>query len=169
MRHSIKNKQNNSKNCLVCGMENGLGLKTRFYESENNEVIALFTPEEHHQSYPGITHGGISAAILDETIGRAIMARYDEQVWGVTIDLNMRYRKAVPYGVELKAVGRITAEKGPFFEGTGEILLPDGEVAVSCSGRYLKRKISEISSDSFADEQWFPVEDDETVRAIELP
>ncbi|MDA3955465.1 PaaI family thioesterase [Oceanispirochaeta sp.] len=169
MKHTIKAKQNNSKNCLVCGMENNLGLKTRFYETENDEVIALFTPDEIHQSYPGITHGGISSAILDETIGRAIMARYDEQVWGVTLELNLRYKKAVPLGVELKAIGRITAERGPIFEGTGEILLPDGEVAVSCTGKYLKRKIHDIANDSFSDNEWFPVEDEPVLDEVDLP
>ncbi|MDC7240211.1 MAG: PaaI family thioesterase [Spirochaetales bacterium] len=169
MKHRIKAKQNNSKNCLVCGTENTLSLQTKFYETENDEVIALFTPEHQHQSYPGITHGGISSAILDETIGRAIMARYDEQVWGVTVELKMRYRKPVPYGIELKAIGRITEERGPFFEGTGEIILPDGEVAVSCTGKYMKRKIDQIANDSFTDEEWYPVADDEPVGEVELP
>ena len=169
MKHTIKAKQNNSKNCIVCGMENNLSLKTKFYETENNEIIALFTSEEVHQSYPGITHGGISSAILDETIGRAIMAHYDEQVWGVTLELNLRYKKPVPLGVELKAVGRITAERGPLFEGTGEILLPDGEVAVSCKGKYLKRNIHDIADDSFTDNEWFSVEDETVIQEMDLP
>ena len=166
MKHSIKSKQNNSKNCIVCGQENKLGLKTRFYETDKEEVIALFTAEEEHQSYPGITHGGISSAILDETIGRAIMAKYNEQVWGVTVELKLRYRKPVPLGVELKAIGRITEERGPFFEGTGEIILPDGQVAVSCKGKYMKRQMHDIASDAFIDSEWFPVEDEQTVEEI---
>lgn len=169
MKHTIKAKQNNSKNCLVCGMENKLSLKTKFYETDMNEVIALFTADEVHQSYPGITHGGISSAILDETIGRAIMARYDEQVWGVTLELNLRYKKAVPLGVELKAIGRITEERGPLFEGTGEILLPNGEVAVSCKGKYLKRKIDDIGDGTFSDNEWFPVADNPLAGEIDLP
>lgn len=43
-KHSIKSKQNNSKNCVVCGIGNDLSLKARFYETENNELVALFTP-----------------------------------------------------------------------------------------------------------------------------
>jgi uncharacterized protein (TIGR00369 family) len=169
MKHNIKAKQNNSKNCFVCGQHNDFGLKCKFYETENDEIIALFTPELRHQSYPGITHGGISAAILDETIGRAIMARYDEQVWGVTVDLRIRYRKPVPYDVQLKAVGRITEERGPFFEGSGEILLPNGDVAVSCSGKYMKRKISDIADDAFSQDEWYPIEDESTVRELDIP
>ena len=169
MKHSVKSKQNNSRNCLVCGIENHLGLKTRFYENDQKEVIALFTTGVEHQSYPGITHGGISAAILDETIGRAIMAHYDQQIWGVTVDLKIRYLKPIPVDAELKAIGRITVDRGRFFEGTGEIVLPDGEVAVSCSGKYIKRSISDIATDAFTEEEWFLIEDDEPVREISVP
>lgn len=169
MKHTIKSKQNNSKNCFVCGMSNALGLKTRFYESENDDVIAVFTPEEQHQSYPGITHGGISSAILDETIGRAIMCKYDEHVWGVTVELKLRYKKPVPLGVELKAIGRITGERGPLFEGSGEIILPDGEVAVTCTGKYLRQSIESIANDEFTENEWFAVEDDQELKEIKLP
>jgi uncharacterized protein (TIGR00369 family) len=169
MKHSIKSKQNNSKHCFVCGQDNNLGLKTRFYETEKDEVIAIFITEEGHQSYPGIVHGGVSSAILDETIGRAIMSRYEEEVWGVTVELSLRYRKPVPLGVELKAIGRITEERGPFFIGTGEIILPDGQVAVSCTGKYMKRKIHDIASDAFSENEWFPVEDKPILDEIDLP
>jgi uncharacterized protein (TIGR00369 family) len=159
MNHKIKATQNISRNCLVCGVENDFGLKTRFHETEDNEVIALFHPQAFHQSYPNVTHGGISAAILDEVIGRAIMAFYDRDTFGVTLELNMRYKKPVPYGVELKAVGRITQDKGRIFEGTGEIYLPDGTLAVSAVGKYMKRRLQQITTADFADQDWFEPKD----------
>ena len=76
-----------------------------------------FTGPEHHQGYPGRMHGGVITAILDETIGRAIMIRYGEAIWGVTAELNVRFRKPVPLDVELTAVGRITSEDQPAFRG----------------------------------------------------
>lgn len=159
MKHKIKATQNISKNCLVCGVENEYGLKTRFHETEENEVIALFRPQEFHQSYPNITHGGISAALLDEVIGRAIMAFYDRNTFGVTIELNVKYKKPVPYGVELKAIGRITRDAGRIFEGTGEIYLPDGSLAVSAEGKYMKRKLEQISDATFVENEWFTPDD----------
>lgn len=131
-----------------------MGLKTRFYETDGNEVIAVCTPKMNHQSYPNILHGGVSSAILDETIGRAICAHYGDMVWGVTLELNMRYRKPVPYGVELRAVGRITQDKGRTFEGEGEIYLPNGDVAVTATGLYMKRQISQIADEQFVDSEW---------------
>ena len=77
MHYHVKRKQPNSKMCFVCGMKNSFGLQTFFYELENNELLAIFKPGEEHQSYPGRLHGGIAAAILYETIGRAIMIPYE--------------------------------------------------------------------------------------------
>jgi uncharacterized protein (TIGR00369 family) len=160
MTHKIVNSQNISKNCLVCGVDNKFGLKTRFYETEANELIALFKPLPEHQSYPNVTHGGISAAILDEVIGRAIMMTTDSDTFGVTIELKVRYKKPVPLGLELKAVGRITNDRGRIFEGTGELYLPDGEVAIEAEGKYMKRRLGQITDADFSANEWFVTEDD---------
>ena len=89
----------------------------RFYEQEDGSVLSRFTAPEQHQGYPGRMHGGVITAIMDETIGRAIMIGYGEAIWGVTVELNVRFRKPVPLGVELTAVGRITQREQPPFRG----------------------------------------------------
>lgn len=159
MTHKIKATQNISRDCMVCGVENEFGLKTRFHETEDHELIALFYPQKVHQSYPNITHGGITAAILDETIGRAIMVSHDRDTFGVTVELNVKYKRPVPYGVELKAIGRITKDNGRLFEGTGELYLPDGKLAATAEGKYMKRKVGQITDADFADNDWFTPED----------
>lgn len=143
-----------SLDCLVCGTENALGLKARFYETDSKELIALFTLRNEHQSYPGVAHGGMSAAVLDEVIGRAIMIGHDNETFGMTVDLQVRYRKPVPLGVELKVVGRIDKDKGRLFEGSGELYLPDGSIAVEASGKYMKRRIDQITTVDFTETAW---------------
>ncbi len=160
MTHKITNSQNISKNCLVCGIDNKFGLKTRFYETEQRELVAVFKPITEHQSYPNVTHGGISAAILDEVIGRAIMMTTDSETFGVTVELMVRYRKPVPLNVELKAVARITQDKGRLFFGTGELYLPNGEVAVEADGKYMKRRLEQITDKDFASNEWFVPQDE---------
>ena len=155
MKHKVIATQNISRYCMVCGVDNDFGLKTRFHETEEKEVVALFYPQEFHQSYPNITHGGITAAILDETIGRAIMAFYDRSTFGVTIELNVKYKRPVPYGVELRAVGRITNDNGRIFAGTGELYLPDGKLAASAEGKYMKRRLEQIIDADFTADDWF--------------
>ena len=149
MEFEIVRQQYNSKNCIVCGLENRLGLKTRFYEAATGELIAVCTPSPEHQSYPNRLHGGISSALLDETIGRAVCCGAPDMIWGVTLDLTVKFRKPVPYGNEIKIVGRITADKGRIFEGVGEIYLPDGEVAVTAHGVYMKATVDKITDGNF--------------------
>ena len=170
MKRNMKvlKRQFNSQKCIVCGMNNDLGLKAKFYELDSGELCAVFTPAEEHQSYPGRMHGGISAAILDETIGRAITVGKEEMVWGVTIDLKLRYKKPVPLNEELVAVGRITNGKSrKVFEGTGELILPNGEIAVEAYGRYMKVPLDEIAGDEFARQEWL-VNVDDTTTEIEI-
>jgi uncharacterized protein (TIGR00369 family) len=154
MEYEIVRAQFISKNCMVCGVDNPFGLKARFFETALKEVIAVVTLGEQHQSYPGIAHGGISATLLDEVIGRAIMCHHDQDTFGVTLGLDMKYRKPVPLGVELKVVGRII-KNGRIFTGSGELYLPDGQVAVSATGKYMMRKVQQITETQFCDNEWF--------------
>jgi acyl-coenzyme A thioesterase PaaI-like protein len=154
MTHRVTGKQPNSRMCLVCGLKNPHGLYASFYELEGNQLVALFKPREEHQSYPGRLHGGITTAILDETIGRAIMMKSNESVWGVTIEFTTRFKRPVPLDAELRVVGRIVRDEGRFFEGTGEILLPDGQVAATGSGRYMKLPIEKIADFDPDEQDW---------------
>lgn len=153
--YAIERSQNLSRDCFICGVENQYGVKTRFYQSRNKEVIALFTLLPEHQSYPGVAHGGLSAAILDETIGRAIMAYHGQNTFGVTLDLHMRYRRPVPLDTPLHVIGRVISEQGRTFEGSGELLLPDGRIAVSAHGKFIKRRAEQITDANFETEAWF--------------
>jgi len=154
MKHLITGKQPNSRLCFVCGLKNPYGLKASFYETQENSLIAIFHAGEEHQSYPNRLHGGISAAILDETIGRSIMAGRTDEIWGVTVDLQIKYRKPVPLDHEIKVIGRITSENGRFFEGSGEIVLENGDIAVSATGRYIKMPLDRIADFDADEQEW---------------
>lgn len=167
MKYKVTGKQENSKSCLVCGMKNDFGLKTSFYELENGEVVSIFKTKNEHQSYPGRLHGGITGAILDETIGRAIMIK-DKNAWGVTIELNINYKKPIPLNTELRAVGRITKDSSRIFEGTGELILPNGDVAATAKGRYMKMSIDKISNVGDEDMEWQLVQLKDDPEEIEI-
>lgn len=169
MKHKVVRKQHSSKMCFVCGENNDFGLRAKFFETDNNELIALINPCEQHQGYPGRMHGGIAATILDEIIARSISNGKVEQLWGVTLELKTRFRKPVPLGQELKVVGRVTNEGTRSFEGTGEILLPNGEIAVSAEGKYIKLTADKISNDQFVTEEWFISQSSDDPTEIEIP
>ncbi len=122
----IINKQSNAKHCFVCGVDNAIGLHASFFETDEKEVVALFTPTLNHQGYPVRLHGGVAASILDEAIGRAIQIDAPD-TWGVTAQLSLSYKKPLPCNAQLRAVGRITKQSRLLYEGSGEIYTPDGE------------------------------------------
>jgi acyl-coenzyme A thioesterase PaaI-like protein len=152
-KRRVLRSQNVSRMCMVCGTENAWGLKARFYELDGGELLGIVRPLPEHQSYPGRLHGGIASALLDETIGRAIGVD-DPEAWGVTVELTVRFRKPVPLDEEIRAVARITKDSSRLFEGTGEIVLADGSVAVEASGRYMKLPIDRIAEGDF-EREWF--------------
>ena len=152
--HRVTAKQPNSKMCLVCGLHNEPGLQAAFYELESQQLVGIFTPRNHQQGYPGRLHGGIAASMLDETIGRAIRLTHGDAMWGVTIELNTKFRKPIPLDESLTTIARITKETKRHFEGDGAILLPNGRVAAEGRGRYLKLPIDSISDFDFEDQQW---------------
>ena len=166
MKHRITKKQHNSKKCLVCGLKNDLGLQASFYELENGELVAIFKPLEEHQSYPERLHGGVAAAILDETMGRAIMIS-DQGAWGVTVELNIKYKKPIPLDQELRVVGRITKDSSRLFEGTGEIILPNGDIAAIGSGKYMKMPIDKIANFDNDEQEWQTLASPEDPTEIE--
>lgn len=154
MQHRVLAAQGISRMCHVCGTQNPTGLHARFFELEDGELAGVFTPRPEHQGYPDRLHGGIASTILDETIGRAISIS-DPGAWGVTVGLNVRYRRPVPLDGEVTAICRITKDRGRLFEGTGEIFLADGTVAVEARGTYMRLPIEKIAEGGDFSEEWF--------------
>ncbi len=153
MNKKVIQKQNNAKDCLVCGIQNNAGLHAEFFELEDGTLIATATAKSEHQSYPNRVHGGIVSALLDETIGRAVNIA-EPDAWGVTVELSVRFKKPVPYDVPLRVTGRITQNSRLLFAGEGELLLPDGSVAAAASGRFMKMKLSNIADFDAQGEDW---------------
>lgn len=128
-------KQPNSKMCFACGLENPVGLKMAFYQDEEGRVVAKFTTRDEHQGYPGVVHGGIVTALLDEVLGRVAIAA---ERWMVTGRLNIRFRRPVPVGETLTIVGEAVSWKKRTLEARGEIRLADGQVGAEASGTFLE-------------------------------
>lgn len=126
MQHAAK--QPNSRHCFVCGVENPAGLALTFYEQEPATVVAEYTVPEHFQGYPGIAHGGIVAAMLDEILGRTAMVG-DQTHFMMTGRLTIRYRKPVPVAQRLRLVGRLTKRRERAAAAVAELWLPDGSLA----------------------------------------
>jgi acyl-coenzyme A thioesterase PaaI-like protein len=123
--------QASSRHCFVCGIANPYGLHMRFYAPRVGEVEAHITVPEQFQGYPGVVHGGIVAAMLDEVAGRIYMNGGDGKAprFMFTGKLEIRYRKNVPVGKPLRLVGigikdngRVASAKSFIFDETDTLL-----------------------------------------------
>jgi acyl-coenzyme A thioesterase PaaI-like protein len=128
-------KQPSSSHCFVCGVANVHGLQMSFYSAHPGEVVSNISIPAHFQGYPGMVHGGVIAAMLDEAAGRAFMvggppgvSPGDPPRFLVTARLSIRYRKPVPVETPLKVVGRTGKDDGKIAEATGSIYDAGGKL-----------------------------------------
>lgn len=135
-------RQGNSKNCIICGMENENGLKAPFYNMEDGSVASIFTFKDVHQSYPERTHGGMISALLDEVMGRVLWFNESEldylDSFAVTTSMSVKFRKPVPYGVKLKARGYIVKSNSRGYTSRGEIFDMQNNLLAEAEATYLK-------------------------------
>ena len=143
MRYKVCGRQYRNDKCLVCGFDNPLSLGLDFWQLENGELAAYAVCREEHQSYPGRTHGGIISALLDEVIGRAVCIA-EPECWGVTVELNVKFKRPVPLNERLLIVGRITRNRSRMFEGSGEIYDAAGLLLAEATGSYMKLPADKI-------------------------
>jgi len=136
-----RDQQPSSRWCFVCGVANPCGLHIRFFHDGHHRARAQVTLSDAYQSYPGMAHGGILATILDETMGRAILAEGEEgaprpieaERFMFTARMEIRYRLPVPLGEEFTARGWVEKDHGRGAAARGEIVLADGRVAVEAA------------------------------------
>jgi acyl-coenzyme A thioesterase PaaI-like protein len=83
-------------------------------------------PEEY-QGYPGVTHGGIVAAMLDEAAGRSQMGG-DPPRFMFTAKLEIHYRKNVPVGCPIRLVGKAGNSRGRTATATSAIYDVEGNL-----------------------------------------
>jgi len=82
------------------------------------EVVAHCRLSAAHGGGPGRVHGSVVAGMLDEVLGVAATAA---GATGLTVALEVRFRRATPYGVPLEIIGRFTGSEGRKSFGSGEV------------------------------------------------
>lgn len=164
----VISKQKNSKMCIICGLDNEYGLKAPFYNMEDGSVMTLFKYRVQHQSFPNRVHGGLITAMLDEMGLRALWAdRLSEEQYGVTVSLDTKYRKPVPYEIELIGRGKLVKESGNFFTVQSEILDKDGKVLANGEIKYMKLPVNIIAEGVIPHEEMCYLIDD-GVKEIDI-
>ncbi len=120
--------------CFVCGSENPHSIGITMWVDDDGVMTSEFTLTDAQQGPPGLSHGGASAAILDETMGLVVWAA-GMKVAAVNLEIN--YHKPLPLHQPLTLEARITEKDERKVFSSGEIRLPDGTIAVSGRGIYV--------------------------------
>ena len=162
----VLSKQHNSRMCMVCGMDNPFGIKAQFYNMEDGSAVSPFRFAKHHQSYPGRVHGGMITSVLDELGLRAAWAK-DNGIWGVTMSLEVKFRKPVPYDTPLFAKGIVLSKTSKFLKTKAYIFDTDGARLSEADICYLILPPENISDADCHEEMCYYIADD--ILSLDCP
>jgi len=114
----------------VSGPLNPLAPPVNYDEITTAGIEASVTFGVAYQGPPGYVHGAFIAGVFDDVLGAANMAAGSP---GMTVQLNVRYRRATPLQVPLRVTARHTRREGRriFAEGA---MLAGGEVTAEAEG-----------------------------------
>jgi acyl-coenzyme A thioesterase PaaI-like protein len=123
---------------FVSGLLNAVGLRLTYRLEHDDDgralVVTDWTPLEAHVGFPGVAHGGLIAAVLDDVMGRVAVLK---RRWVVTARMEVRYRSAAPLGVPLRFEAWATRHRRMSMDSEARALLGDGTVVAESSGTFL--------------------------------
>jgi len=140
--------------CFICGLENPIGLHLHIYEVEPGVIETTYIAPEHFQGYPGVLHGGIVGALIDEISARAQMGGDpNDPRFMFTAKLEVKYRQNVPIGKPLKIIGKAGKSKSKSAEAwagiydaeTNELLAEGNTLLINVPNeQFDKSKLNEL-------------------------
>ncbi len=132
--------------CFGCGPTNEKGLRIRSFPSgEGDESVAVWTPEKHHEAFPGMVNGGIVGALLDCHSNWAaawhLMRRdgLESPPCTVTADYSVKLLRPTPSDSALKIVARVVQSEGRRVVVESEVVVGD-ETCATCRGTFVAVK-----------------------------
>ena len=130
--------------CFGCGPANEKGLRIRSF-LRGDEFVAEWTPEPHHEAFPGVLNGGIVGTLLDCHANWCAATHLMKKTGAtsppctVTAAYSVKLRKPTPSDRPLTLRARVveSADDRATVEATLEV---DGEVYDTCRGTFVAVK-----------------------------
>ncbi|MCL2131319.1 MAG: PaaI family thioesterase [Lentimicrobiaceae bacterium] len=137
--------------CFGCSPTNDIGLRLEFYEN-GDFVETSWSPTRQYEGYPRAIHGGILAALIDETAAWTMHIK--ARCAGVTSRMNIRYRKPVDSTQkEIFTRGTITNFNRNLCYIHVEVLNEQGELCTEAEVVYFT-----FSKEKSVQEHYFPAD-----------
>ncbi len=136
--------------CFGCGVDHPAGLHLRVTAGEGVGVHAVVEVGELHQGAPGLAHGGLLAAAIDEAMGHV---NWLIGVPAVTGRLETTFLRPVPVGSSLHLDVRAVAVTGRrVFMAAEARLGEDGPVAVTAESVFVQVPLEHFSTHGRAED-----------------
>ncbi|MER6324850.1 PaaI family thioesterase [Streptomyces coelicoflavus] len=121
----------------VTGPENAVAPPLTLHGREDRSIEGVVTLDLPYQGPPGHVHGGVSALLLDHTLG---VANHWAGTSGMTAELTLRYLRPTPLFEPLTVTGRQVSVDGSRIRTIGEITA-GGRVCVTAEGLFVKKQL----------------------------
>lgn len=133
-----------SSGCFLCGDENACGVRTRFFV-EGGAVRARVSLPRHLNGYRSVAHGGVVAALLDESMGWAATVFGRERPMYVTGEITVKYLAPVPVDEEIEIISRLVRDAGRIAYAEGE-LRARGRACARAAGKFFPMSREDTAS-----------------------
>jgi acyl-coenzyme A thioesterase PaaI-like protein len=140
-RVSVQERYAPQNRCFGCGPANAKGLRIRSFE-DGDGLTAEWTPEPHHEAWPGALNGGIIGALLDchgnWTAAIHLMRRdgSDTLPSTVTAEFHVKLLRVTPTNGPLTLSARVVESKGSRATVEAE-LIAGGQTTATCRGVFV--------------------------------
>ena len=122
--------------CFACGRDNPLGLHMQFRRDGSDGVVCDYTPRREDQGFPGVIHGGVLVALMDEAMAWAMFAA--NRALGVTAKMETRYRRSASPDAPVTVRAQVVRARGRRIEVESSIEDVDGGRLVESSALFLR-------------------------------
>lgn len=130
--------------CFGCGPANQKGLRIKSFP-QGDEVHAQWTPDPHHQAFPGMLNGGIIGSLLDchsnWTAAWHLMNKNNMEAppCTVTADYSVQLLRPTPSNQEVRLVAKVieSSERKAIIEAE---LFSGEKLCAKCKGTFVAVK-----------------------------
>jgi uncharacterized protein (TIGR00369 family) len=127
-----------TRNCYICGPNNPAGLHLEYFPDGPHGTRAEYVAREEHCGWPGVLHGGVTFALMDEAFAYAL---YMQGLYGVTAKVETRFRQPVRVGEKLLIRAWTTEQRRRLVDARAEVHLGNADgplVAEAVATMYLQ-------------------------------
>jgi acyl-coenzyme A thioesterase PaaI-like protein len=118
LRDLVLDQGNNPDQCWVCGQANKDGLRIPFHRDGEHGAKADYTSRVEHDGWPGVLHGGITFALMDEALAWAL---FFQGIRGVTARAETSFKRPIRTGTPLAIRGWTTTRRRRLITAQAEI------------------------------------------------